>query len=262
MNYLLGFGIITLSHQKEGFVVIRIAICDDDNYICSEIEEVILNFEKTSTIEMDIEVFYTGENLIKFIENEHKFDLIFLDIELGTTTGIEVGGKIRNEFDDYISKIVFITSKNGYEQQLFDVQPLNFIKKPIDHKKLKRCINLAIKLLGIVNITFEYKKGYDVIKVNMKDILYFESKRKRIKIVTYSGEDYFYGTLENVKEKLPKTFVEPHGSFLINFDEVERVTKEFVFMKNGLKIPISQRNLKNIRSMLINFEKEKRNARL
>lgn len=238
--------------------MLKIAICDDDNYICSVIERVILDYEKTSIIQMDITVFYTGESLINFITKEDKFDLIFLDIELGTTTGIKVGKIIRNELDDHISKIVFITSKNGYEQQLFDVQPLNFIKKPIDQEKLKSCLRLAIKLLEIDNKTFEYKKGYNIIKVSIKDILYFESKRKKIKIVTCNGEDYFYETLENIKAKLPQTFIEPHGSFFINFDKIERVTKEFVVMVNRQEIPISQRNLKNIRSMLINFEREKK----
>lgn len=237
--------------------MLKIAICDDDNYTCSEIEQIILDFGKTTIVEMDIEVFYTGESFINYIKNEHKFDLIFLDIELGTTTGIEIGSMIRNEFDDYISKIVFITSKSGYEQQVFDIQPLNIIKKPIDHEKLKRCVSLAIKLSNIDNWAFEYKKRSEVIKVDIKDILYFESKRKQIKIMTYSGEDYFYGTLKGIKEKLPKTFVAPHGSFLINFDKVERVTKEFVIMKNKIEIPISQRKLKTIRSMLINFENKK-----
>ena len=242
--------------------MIKIAICDDNKYICSEIEKVILDYEKTSINEIDVEVFFSGESLIEFIKNEHQFDLIFLDIELGTATGIEVGNIIRNELDDYISKIIFITSKDGYEQQLFDVQPFNFIKKPLDHIKIKNCLNLAIKLLGMDNKIFEYKKGYDVIKVDIKNILYFESKRKRIKIVTHNCEDYFYGTLESLRENLPKIFMEPHGSFLINFYQIERVTKESVFMRNGIEIPISQRNLKNIRSMLIDFEKEKRNARL
>ncbi|MFW5669090.1 MAG: LytR/AlgR family response regulator transcription factor [Acetivibrio ethanolgignens] len=113
--------------------MVKIAICDDDAYICSEIEKVIFDFGKTSTVEMEIEVFYSGEELIHFMEKEYSFDLVFLDIELGETTGIEV-----NEFDNYISKIVFITSKDGYEQKLFDVQPLNFIKKPLDHEKIKR----------------------------------------------------------------------------------------------------------------------------
>lgn len=242
--------------------MLKIGICDDDNYICSEVERIILDYEKTSAVNIDIEIFYSGESLINFIKNEHFFDLLFLDIELGTTTGIEVGSKIRNELNDYISKIVFITSKNGYEQQLFDIQPLNFIKKPIEEEKLKKCISLAIKLLDIENKSFEYKKRYDVIKVNIKDILYFESNKKKIRIVTHNSEDCFYETLKKVKERLPKIFVEPHESFLINFDKVERVSKELIFMINGQQIPISQRNLRNIRSMLINFEKEKRNARL
>lgn len=244
------------------FILIRIAICDDEKYICSEVEKVILDYKKTSINDLDINVFNSGESLIEFMKNEHSFDIIFLDIELGTTTGIEVGIKIRNELDDYISKIIFITAKDGYEKQLFDIQPLNFIKKPLDHRKIEKCLNLAVKLLGIDNKSFKYKKGYDIIKIDIKDILYFESKRKQIKIVTHGYEDCFYGTLESLGENLPKIFIEPHGSFLINFHQIERVTKEFVFMKNGAKIPISQRNLKNIRSMLIDFEKEKRNVEL
>ena len=182
--------------------MITIAICDDDNYICSQIEKYILNYSKTKNIKFDIEVFYSGESLTNFIMKEHSFDLIFLDIEL------------------------------------------------------------TIKLLGIDNQIFEYKKGYDLIKVNIKDILYFESKRKKIKIVTHSNEDYFYGSLENIKKSLPKSFIEPHGSFLINFDKIERITKDTVFMKDGLEIPLSQRNLKKIRSIMIEFEREKRNANI
>lgn len=131
--------------------MITIAICDDDNYICSQIEKYILNYSKTKNIKFDIEVFYSGESLTNFIMKEHSFDLIFLDIELITQTGVQLANKIRNEFDDYSTKIVFITSKDGYEQELFDVQPLNFIKKPIDFEKLKKCIELTIKLLGIDN---------------------------------------------------------------------------------------------------------------
>lgn len=242
--------------------MIKIAICDDDSYICSQIEKYILKYATAKDIKFGIEVFYTGQSLIQFIAKEHNFDLIFLDIELKTETGIQIAHKIRTEFDDYISKIVFITSKDGYEQQLFDVQPLNFIKKPIGFEKIKKCIDLTIKLLYIDNKTFEYKKGYDLIKINIKDILYFESKRKKIKIVTRNNEDYFYGTLESIKEKLPRTFVEPHGSFLINFDKIERVTRDTIFMQNGLEIPLSQRNLKTIRSMMIDFERAKRNANI
>lgn len=44
-------------------------------------------------------MFYRGEKLIEFLKNKDKFDLIFLDIELGNTTGIDVASHIRNKFD-------------------------------------------------------------------------------------------------------------------------------------------------------------------
>ena len=231
--------------------MLNIAICDDNKQICSIIEEIIISFKNGNKIEIKIDVFYNGENLIKYLKNQEKFDLIFLDIELGSTTGVEVASHIRNEFDDYVSKIVFITSKDGYEQDLFKVQPLNFIKKPIDSRKLKKCIQLTIKLLKIENKSFRYKKGNNIIKVDIKDILYFESKGKKIKIVTYNESDYFYESLKSIAEELPKIFVRPHGSFLVNFNKINILKSNSLVIENDIQIPISRRRLKNIRDMLI-----------
>lgn len=237
--------------------MIRIAICDDNNGICSEMEKMILDYQKSSYIKFDITVFYAGETLINYIKNEHSFDLIFLDVELVTTTGIKVGLQIRDEFDDYISKIVFITSKNGYESQLFDIQPLNFLRKPIEVKLLKKCIDLSIKLLERENKTFEYKKDYTFIKVKLKDILYFEKEGRKVRIVTTDGEELFNDTLSSIKSRLPQNFIEPHESFLVNFSKMCRLKKDYLVMTNKKEIPVSKRNISSIRAMLVDTEKEK-----
>ena len=142
---------------------------------------------------------------------------------------------------------------------MFEVQPLNFIKKPIDSRKLKKCIQLAIKLLKIENKSFSYQKGNKIKRVDIKDILYFESKGKKIKFVTYNGSNYFYESLKSIAEELPKIFVRPHGSFLVNFNKIKTLKSDLVLMEKGTEIPISRRRLKKIRSMLINSEQEKRN---
>ena len=242
--------------------MIRIAVCDDDKYICSAVENMILDYQKQSSIKIAVEVFYKGEDLISYIKNEHQFDLIFLDIELGTTTGIDVGIKIRNELDDHVSKIVFVSSKDGYDRQLFAVQPLNFIKKPIDRDQTIKCIELAMKILNRDNSYFEYKFKKAMKKVNCKDILYFQSSLKKIKIITFDSEDEFYGSLEEMKHKLPISFISPHASYVINFSCVNCIAKNDLYMINGDKIPISQKKLKNVREFFIEFEKERRDARL
>ncbi len=51
---------------------------------------------KSKGITVDIQTFLTPLKLFSNIEEEGLFDILFLDIELGFETGIEVGAKIRS----------------------------------------------------------------------------------------------------------------------------------------------------------------------
>lgn len=242
--------------------MIRIAVCDDEKYVCSEIENILMDYSEKQKVKIETEIFYTGEDLINYLNQGNQIDLVFLDIELKTTTGIVVSTKIRNELNNHIIKIVFITSKDGYERELFDVQPFNFLPKPINSAKLEKCLDLAVKLLEQENDFFEYKKGYDIYKLKVKDILFFEKELRKIKVVTDTGVDYFYDTIENVSKRLPDNFVVTHGSFLVNFDKIICSAKDYVTMINGQQIPVSQRNLRKIREMLISSERSRKNGRV
>ncbi len=236
--------------------MINIAICDDENTICTMIEDIVEQYSKNNSIDIDIEVFWNGDDLIEFIEKEHKFDLIFLDIEIGETTGIDVSQKIRNEFNDYISKIVFISAVEGYEKSLFEVHPLNFIYKPIDERKLIKCIDITKNLLNISSKKFEYKVKQTIKSVSVDDIIYFENHLRKIKVVTNTSEDFFYDKLVNILEKLPDWFISPHSSYVINYNYIDKIIDEKVIMTNGLSIPISRKNIKIIHHMQIKMEKE------
>ncbi len=242
--------------------MLKIAVCDDDMHVCSEIEEAIIHYGKKNLYNIDIEVFISGEELINFIQKEHAFDLIFLDIELGSTTGIDIGSKIRNQLDDYISKIVFISSKTGYERKLFDVQPLNFLVKPIDQENLIKCIELALKLLDKEKRIFKYQVSHDFKQVAIKEIMYFENRLRKVSIIMCNGMDEFYGSLENIKKQLPNTFISPHTSYIVNYNYIEKISGETIFMKNGVAIPISKRKLKEIHNLQIQFIKEIRDVNL
>ncbi len=236
--------------------MIKIAVCDDNQAICFEVEQMILDYGKTLDIPIELEVFNSGDDMLKFIKEEHSFDLIFLDIELGVTTGIDVGNTIREEFDDHISKIVFITAKQGYEEALFNIQPLNFLRKPIDVDKLCKCLDLAVKLLERENKNFEYKRKHENIKIQFKDILYFEKVGRKIHIVTSAGVDVFNDTISNVKTALPQNFVQPHESFLVNYQKISSFNSKIILMVNKTEIPISRGKLSAVRAMLLKSVKE------
>lgn len=184
----------------------KIAICDDIKSTCDEIKDIILNISKGNLSEnISIDIFYSGEALISDIrEEENLYDLIFLDIELGgKINGVEVGRIIRGEMDDYITQIVYISSKNNYDRQLFDVQPLHFLQKPIDVIKIENDIKLAIKISRKENKFFELKKLRNIIKVPYKDILYFESRGREIILVSCKTQYIFYNNINSLSKMLP-----------------------------------------------------------
>lgn len=235
--------------------MLKIAICDDHPTTCTELENILLEFQEQTFQAFTIEVFYSGEELIEYIKKEHKFDLIFLDIELGEINGVEVGHIIRNEMEDYSTKIVYISSKDHYDRQLFEVQPLHFLPKPLDKGKIFKDIGLAIKMIQKEKNLFSFKINQAIHKIPIKDILYFESFDKKIKLVGTKATKDFYDKMEHIIEQVSRyRFMHPHRSYLINYDHVLRFKKDKIFMSNGDCIPISRLKKKDLKKLQMIYE--------
>lgn len=235
----------------------RIAICDDEQAIGSQIEKILLLYSKRACLEVDITVFYSGEELYKYIESGHGFDLIYLDIEMELMNGLEVGKRIRNTMKDHKTEIVFISGKDGYDRQLFAVQPLHFIPKPINPKMVIEDLNLAMLRADKLGGIFTYKKTIETHKVPIKDIIYFESMDRELRIVTINSEDIFYGTIQQIFESVAKyQFIKIHRSYIVNYIHIAIFKYDEVTMSNGIRLPISQSRKKEVREIQLSIERE------
>ena len=65
----------------------NIGICDDGKNICASLEEMVLQYAEKSKRKMDIQVWYTGEELCRYLEQGGHLDILFLDIELMKLSG-------------------------------------------------------------------------------------------------------------------------------------------------------------------------------
>ena len=87
--------------------VYNIGICDDDKNMCCELESMLIDIFREFSVHVEIEPWYSGETLCKHLEMGNAFDLLFLDIELLTLNGVEVGKFIRESLNDVKTKIIF-----------------------------------------------------------------------------------------------------------------------------------------------------------
>lgn len=235
----------------------RVAVCDDENEIGSNIENIIREFNKTINERIEVDVFNCGESLYSEIQEGTSYDLIFLDIELHSISGIDIGRKIRDEMKNELVLIVYISGKDSYAMDLFEIRPMNFLIKPIQEAKIIKVLKKGLELTNNLSHVFCYKQGRRIVRKEIKEILYFESMDRQIRMVTIDGDDIFYGTLKEVGEQVEKyNFISCHKSYLINYRHVAEFQYEQLTMTNKEVIPISQPQRKFVREYQIKYERE------
>lgn len=235
--------------------MIRIAICDDEDIICSKLENNIKNACLALHIEFEINIYNSGEAIINNLSVDNKYNLFFLDIEMENFNGIDVSDYIRNKLNDESAQIVFVSGKNGYDRQLFAFRPFAFIEKPFDQDTIFSTIEKYMRIYGAKNDLFYYKYGRDTYLMKINDILYFKSNRRKVKIKSLTGEDEFYSSLEKVQEQLQgQGFISPHNSYLINYKLIRTFQPTVIIMVDGEKIPIAKAKRNEIAKLQILFE--------
>lgn len=236
--------------------MLKVAICDDENLICAQVEKYIFSICKKADIKADVDVFYSGEELCRGLKNGEYYDLIFLDIELPQLNGIEVGHIIREVLENENTQISYISGRENYAIRLFEFRPINFLVKPLDYQKVEQVLKKVFLLLDIETGTFTYKKGHGIDKIQIKDILYFQSRNRKIEIITQNSSEEFYGSLDDVYEQVKKNqFLWIHKSYIVNYKFVKILEYDQLTMTNGQVLSISQNKRKYIREMQLKFKR-------
>lgn len=246
--------------QQMGIAMYRIGICDDDKVLCARLEEQICQIAERLAVEAETDVWYSGEGIQSDLQKGLQLDLLFLDIELAQKNGIEVGRFIRGDLEDMQTHIVYISSKQNYAMQLFKVQPLDFLIKPITDGQLREVLIRSIKQKSREPVYFEYRKGNAYLRIPLDEILYFMSMDKKIVIVAKHGRDEFYGKLKEIAGQLPGRFMTIHQSYIVNEQFITEYSYESVKIAGGEALNISKPYRKEIRSKVKKYRKEKMDA--
>lgn len=239
---------------KECDKMLRIAVCDDENVICSILEEYIKQICDSLSIEIEIDVFYTGESFINYL-SKNTYNLIFLDIELNKCSGIDVSRYIRDTLLDDSMQIIFVSGKNGYDRQLFEFRPFSFIEKPFTIERILFIFEKYLYIYGNKSDIFHYKYGHDTFWVKLSKIIYFKSVDRKVIIKTSSDEDEFYGALEKINEQLKgQGFIMPNKSYIVNYRVIKSFQSELIILTNGEEIHIARTKKKEIAKLQLVLE--------
>lgn len=239
--------------------MLKIAICDDDINIINELKEILENYSKKNKYEFDIKIFNCGKILEKILQIE-VFDVIFLDVELNDVLGLDIGYNLRENINNYLTKIIYVSSHIHYAALAYETLPTDFIFKPLRVEKVEKSIYNVLKLINLTREEFVYNINGITNKILLSRILYFESYRNIIKIYTIDGkEDKFYSTLKQVIQNIKsKNFIHQHKSYIVNIEYISKIEKNDIILCNDEKIPISRDKVKYVKEAILNYERDLR----
>ncbi len=171
-------------------------------------------------------------------------DVVFLDINLPDISGIDFIKTIKNP-----PAIIMTTAYPDYAVSSFELDTIvDYLVKPFGFDRFLKAINKAENSVEKSALSSEENIGETLFlnvdktlhKIIISDILYLESDRNYITIITKNKKLSFIDSLKNWKEKLPETcFTQVHKSFIINRRYVDKISGNEIYVQ-GNRIPIGR----------------------
>lgn len=227
----------------------RIVICDDEAGYRRLLHEKILQDSIANDYEAEILEFEDGEKLLSS-ELARAADVYFLDIQMeqGTDDGIQAARDLRIRGEKGL--IVYVTGFIDYVQTGYEVKAFRYLLKSQIQDKLSQVLTDIRQELSGEEI-FSFQSGRETVRVNQRRILYLESDKRQLHLVTQEAEYRFYSTLEEVQKELGEQFLRCHRSFLVNMEWIERYTSDSLKLRGGVVIPVSRSYAKEVKRRLM-----------
>ncbi len=221
----------------------------------------------------DVEHIYQAENLplgVRLIHQE-KPDLVFLDIEMPSYSGIQILDFIDPK--DIQFELIFTTAYSQYALKAFELNAIDYLLKPLRPDQIQQAVSKVKEKVGrkqltqrleelrnslsapsISKVAFPLSDG--VLFVAFDELISLEADRMYTKVYTKNDGDFivskpmkfFAKHLENIQY-----FYRPHRSYLINLQYIKKyVNKDggYILMDNGQMVSVSKDKKKELFELL------------
>ena len=188
---------------------------------------------------------------------KEKVDLLFCDIQMPQITGVDFVRSLARP-----PKVIFTTAYRDYAVDAFELNVIDYLVKPVSFERFTKAINHFLDWevnqseapeRSEQDKTREFiflKADKKHFKVNLDDILYFESLGDYVIVFTTDNKIVTKERISYLAENLPQNqFLQIHRSYIVSISKIESVGPGFVEI-NKKKLPVG-RNYKPLLNNLL-----------
>ena len=223
--------------EKEGiWMALPIAIVEDQTPDAQRLEELL----QQQLPEAECTWFTCGDDFLRAAAEPGLYAVVFLDICMAGTNGIETARRLRQADPEVL--IVFVTSSPEYVWDAFPVHPFDYLLKPFKKERVMQTLERAKKRIRHQTdgetplpvhptphpvsgrLMLHHKDGVSFL--NVSDIVLVQREDRTTVFYTASGERYVTSdSLSDTEARLDSSiFFRCHKSYIINLNHIKNIT--------------------------------------
>jgi two-component system, LytTR family, response regulator len=201
-----------------------------------------------------LEIAGTCQNPVDAYEilKSRKIDLLFLDIQMPELSGLDFLRTLTHP-----PLVIFTTAYRQFAADAYDLDGLDYLVKPIAFPRFVKAVNKYLERQGNEKgipispgdlnekRSFFIRKGKEMIRVFVDEILYFESLKDYLQIFLKDEKFIYKARISDMEEELQDDhFLRIHKSYLVNTSKIRSVSPTEITIE-GIRLPIG-RTYKNL----------------
>ncbi|MCI9277699.1 MAG: response regulator transcription factor [Lachnospiraceae bacterium] len=228
----------------------RFAVCDDSSADRAYVTALIEAWGCSRDILLQIEDYPSAEAFLFAYEGNETVDVLFLDIEMGDMSGVELAKRLRQMGAGL--QIVFLTGYMEYIAEGYDVEALHYLIKPVAQEKLGAVLDRAVERLKTRENVLLLSLPDGVVRLPLYEIRYLEVMKNYVTL--HAVEEYSVKrSLSELTKELDESFYRIHRSYIVNLRFVKRITRTEVTLKDGAALPLSRKLYDGLNQALIKY---------
>ncbi|RKJ21135.1 DNA-binding response regulator [bacterium D16-50] len=228
----------------------RFAVCDDSSADRAYVTALIEAWGCSRDILLQIEDYPSAEAFLFAYEGNEAVDVLFLDIEMGDMSGVELAKRLRQMGAGL--QIVFLTGYMEYIAEGYDVEALHYLIKPVAQEKLGAVLDRAVERLKTRENVLLLSLPDGVVRLPLYEIRYLEVMKNYVTL--HAVEEYSVKrSLSELTKELDESFYRIHRSYIVNLRFVKRITRTEVTLKDGAALPLSRKLYDGLNQALIKY---------
>ncbi|QCK14603.1 LytR/AlgR family response regulator transcription factor [Mangrovivirga cuniculi] len=205
----------------------------------------------------DMEIVNTADNALEAynILQREKIDVLFLDINMPELSGLDLLRTLKKK-----PIVVLTTAYRDYAVEGFELEVLDYLVKPIAMNRFMSTVERIRREYNKAELTNEddqrsefafFKVNKKQVKVFFDEILWIESLKDYIRIVTKDKSLITHHNLNSVSKILPDNdFYRVHKSFIANMTKVSEMEGNMLLIGRQ-HIPVGRNFIKDIKERLL-----------